>query len=324
MHLYSLAAAERARTGTIYGFRLRASRSRFRNLYCAWSAARGLASAAEPCDGSGVTRERARAGRSAAGAALGLLAVLGCTPVVSEVHARAVRDHLAGLSQAAHRVSEDAAARPRCLEGESPVAVRAADLAAQIAELAQEADDHADGDWPSFEAFQEAMSEISELQGRLALLRAEYDGCRALSRRPADLSGIPLAPGARRFAVLDVVDPGSVVDAKTRALLSRHLRTRLAPALPIVDPAAVRDAQLDWTEDRRCDAECALAVAREVGAHKSLVVRVEKQEDRCAVVLEVFDLSTGIMERTRTVRQGCSPETIIGGIEDAVAPLVDP
>jgi len=250
-------------------------------------------------------------------------ALSGCAPTVSEVHAQALHQHLVGLSRAAAEVAADSGRRPRCQQGDDPVNVRAATMDQELTVLRDRAEDGADGRWPSQEAFREALEETSQLQQRLALLRAEYDACRALSARPVDETGVSLAPGSRRVAALDVTDPGSILSPDERARLSAHLRVRLAPVFPLVPADAVGDAQIDHMRDRACPAACALAVAREVGAHKVVAVRLEKTDDKCAVILEVHDLATGLTERARTVREDCGALSLLAGLEDAVAPLIE-
>lgn len=288
-----------------------------RNLFETQSAE--LIRRVHPAMGRGAVRRRFQLGVMGA-----LLGCAGCAPTISKVHAEAVRAHLAGLAKAAHQVAEDAPRHPRCAAGDDPVVVRASALDEQLSALAADADDHADGSWPSQDAFREALSETSDLQSQLSLLRAEYDACRALSARPTDLGGTPLAAEAKRFAALEVIDPGVVADPATHRALDRHLRARLAPAFPLVSPEAVSEAQLENAEGRRCPVRCALAVGREVGAHKVIAVQIERNPDkRCTVILEVHDLATGLTERARTVREGCSRESLLAGLDDAISPLVD-
>ncbi len=253
-------------------------------------------------------------------AVLVLVLVSGCTQTIAEVHARAVQDYLQRLSQASQRVANDASRHQQCRAGDDPVSDRAISLNHDLRALSTRADKYADGSWPSRDAFSEAMNETTELQTKLALLRAEYDGCRALERQSFGASA--LVPGVRRLAALQIQDSGSGITTEERESLDRHLVARLGEAFALVDSIAVYGAQAQFTERGRCDGHCALAVAREVGAHKALALRLRRIEDRCEVILEVFDMATGMTERARTVRHDCSVTSIMAGLEDAIAPLV--
>lgn len=248
--------------------------------------------------------------------------VAGCAPTISKVHAEAVSTQLGGLAAAARSMAQDAPRHVRCQAGDDPVTVRVDALSAKIQDLAGRAADYSDGRWPSQDAFREALAEGSELQMQLALLRAEYDACRALSARPVDDDGIPIAPGTPRMAVLDLDDPGRLLTEAERAGLAAHLRARLRPVFGLVPAEAVDEAQLDHSTGARCPAACVLSVAREVGAHKAVRVALERRDARCAVILEMYDVATGIAERARTVRQDCGSQSLLSGLEDAIAPLV--
>lgn len=252
-------------------------------------------------------------------AALVLVLATGCTQTVSEVHARAVQDYLLRLSQASQKVADDAPRHPQCIVGDSPVSVRAATVNHDLRVLSTRADKFADGSWPSREAFSEAMSETAGLQTKLAILRAEYDACRALKRASAEPR--TLAPGIRRLAVLQIQEAGTGITTKERETLDRHLSARLGTSFRLVDPVAVRQAQQQFEQHHKCETHCALAVARAVGAHKALALRLRRTEDRCEVILEVYDMSTGATERARTVRNDCSMASIMAGLEDAISPL---
>ncbi len=255
--------------------------------------------------------------------ALGALLLSGCAPTISTVHAQAVRDHLATLRTSSQRMAADAPHHPRCNEGDAPVSTRAAVLHEDLSRLAEQADDHADGSWPDKESFQDALNEGAGLQGQLSILHAEYDACRALSSNPVDADGVRFARGMRRLAALQIQDLGTGIAAEDRLKLQQHLWARLSAVFALVPQAVVAEAQQDHRSKKGCEAACALAVAQEVGAHKTLALRLTRVDERCSVVLELYDLQTQMAERARTVRNDCSPSSLMAGLEDAIAPLVD-
>lgn len=252
-------------------------------------------------------------------------ALAGCAPTVPAVHARAVASHLAGLQSVSQRVADDAPHHARCAEGPSPVSERAQELHHDLSALADQAEGRRDGDWPDRDSFQSALSEASELQTKLALLHAEYDACRALSPEAVVATEGTLGrPGIRRLAALQIEDLGTGLDAEERLTLDRHLRARLGPVFALIPREAVVEAQRARRTKAGCEAACALAVARDVGAHKVLALRLTRVDERCSVVLDLYDLSTGMAERARTVRQDCGLPALMAGVEDAIGPLVEP
>lgn len=250
------------------------------------------------------------------------LLLTACSATIPGVHARAVSTHMQGLSTEAHRVAQDARAHPRCWEGVDPVTHRAHDLDQRLVELAGTAERHEDGSWPTQDAFQEALADAQSAQTELALLRAEYDACRAHSATPTDVEGIRLAPGARRVALVSLQDPNGVLSAPDRERVDVYLQAKLSSMFALVPREVVRDAELDHVRKEGCLADCAFGLAREVGAHKTLVVTVHQKELECAVSLALLDLQSGVTERARAVRSDdCALESVVSGIEDAIAPL---
>ena len=237
------------------------------------------------------------------------------TAPVPEPHARAVEAHLANLAQQAHQIATDAFQHRRCTEGEASVAERAVHLDDDLDALAS----RAEGGWATKEAFEVALGEATTLQTELAILQAEYDRCRALSG-PAAVPG-DLPPGARRLVILGVQDPGEVLPPEARRDLDDYLVARLGARFAVVPKEAVEAATRAHRGAAGCDAACARAVAQDVRGHKILTVALERDEDRCTVILALDDLATGVTERARTVRSDCALETVLAGIEDAVAPL---
>ncbi|MCB9651360.1 MAG: hypothetical protein H6730_32900 [Deltaproteobacteria bacterium] len=242
--------------------------------------------------------------------------LLACaTSPVSELHTKVVADHVTGLAEGAAQLAQDAPMHKRCVEGDDPVAMRARALAEALAELRS----RAQGRWASQAEFQEALNDISARQTELAILRAEYDHCRALSG-PEPVPG-DLDAGARRLAILAVQDPEGVLTPEARLDLGDYLVARLGIRFAVVPPGAVAEATAEHDKAGRCNKACARAVGSEVRANKVLTVTLAQEEARCSVVLELDDMATGITERARTVRSDCAPETVQAGIEDAVAPL---
>jgi hypothetical protein len=252
--------------------------------------------------------------RRAAAALVAGLAACATSPV-PEVHARAVAEHLRGLSAEAQRLAQDAPRHPRCAEGDAPVAQRARELAEALDDLHARAEDR----WASQEAFQEALGDTAARQTELAILRAEYDHCRALSG-PAAVPGA-VDPTARRLVVVPVQDPGGVLTPEARVDLGDYLVARLGSRFAVVPPEPVRAAVAEHARAGICNLACARAAGAALRANKLLMVTLVKEEERCGVTVELDDLATGITERARTVRSDCALETVLAGIEDAVAPL---
>ena len=129
-------------------------------------------------------------------------------------------------------------------------------------------------------------------------------------------------------AVFDLENGAKLKGADVLSLTG-YLSTRLAEGgryriVPKGEVQSALRAKKSESYQSCYDESCQIEIGRELAAQKTLSSKVSQLGSTCIVTVQLYDLAQGASEAAGTSKGGCKVEQILGLLDEALAPLVQP
>jgi hypothetical protein len=132
--------------------------------------------------------------------------------------------------------------------------------------------------------------------------------------------GLPVGTKSKRvLAVFDIQAPGGEIEKSTLDQLTEYLAAQLTETqryrvIPR-DQLRKRLAQEKASSYRECfDVSCQIELGKAVAAEKSVVTKLIRVGNRCALTSQIYDLKTETSEKASSFDLECKSDRLLSGI----------